>query len=185
MAPICRQNDSLLLVVDIQQKLLAAMPQTSTDKLITQSEYLLQAAGLLSIPVFYTEQYPDGLGPTTERIRQVLPETAHYFDKTQFSCCGSPDFREQIRASHKRQVVLAGIESHVCVLQTALELQDDGLEVFVAADATCSRSTDNWHNAMARLSQAGVTVTNTESVLFEWVRDARHEQFKTISAFIK
>lgn len=185
MAPLCRQNDSLLLSIDMQQRLLAAMPEASTEKILAQSERLLQAAGLLSITVLYTEQYPTGLGPTVERIKQALPENANYFDKTQFSCCGAPDFREQLRDSHKRQTVLIGVESHVCVLQTALELLDDGLEVFVVADATCSRNSDNWHNAMSRLRQAGVTVTNTESVLFEWLRDASHEHFKTISALLK
>ena len=185
MAPLCRQNDSLLLSVDLQQRLLAAMPEASTEAMLTQSERLMQAASLLSISVFYTEQYPAGLGPTVDRIKQVLPDHANYFDKTQFSCCGAPDFRQQLRDSHKRQVVLMGVESHVCVLQTALELQDDGLEVFVAADATCSRNSDNWRNAISRLRQAGVIVTNTESVLFEWLRDASHEHFKTISALLK
>lgn len=169
----------------MQQRLLAAIPEASTEKILGQSERLLQAAGLLSITVFYTEQYPAGLGPTVDRIKQAFPEAAQYFDKTQFSCCGAPGFRQQLRDSHKRQAVLIGVESHVCVLQTALELQDDGLEVFVVADATCSRTSDNWRNAMSRLRQAGVTVTNTESVLFEWLRNASHEHFKTISALLK
>lgn len=185
MAPLCRQNDSLLLVIDIQEKLLSAMPENSAASLLKHCRQLLQAADTLSVPVFQTEQYPNGLGPTDDTIREALPATVSYFDKTQFSCCGAPDFREQVRATHKRQAVLAGMESHVCVLQTALELQEDGFEVFVVADATCSRHIDNWRNAMARLRQAGVIVTNTESVLFEWLRDARHEQFKTISALLK
>jgi nicotinamidase-related amidase len=106
-------------------------------------------------------------------------------EKSCFACTGEAAFREALAASGRRQVVLAGMESHVCVLQTAMELLADGYAVFVAEDAACSRREANHRNAMARLAQAGAVVSNTESIVFEWLRDARHERFKQVSALVK
>lgn len=179
------RDDSQLLVIDIQERLAAAMAEADHVKLVKHSSVLLQAAARLAIPVVLSEQYPRGLGHTEEAVRTQLPAGLVPIEKTCFSCAASPDFLEALDRDHRRQVILTGMESHVCVLQSALELQARGHQVFVVEDAVCSRQTRHHVNAIARLREAGIIITNTESVLFEWLRDARHEHFKTLSALIK
>jgi nicotinamidase-related amidase len=185
MTPLCRSNDSLLVVIDIQEKLAGAMPKKVARKIIERSALLVETANILDIPVIATEQYPKGLGKTEEELTLLWGKTTRHVEKTSFSCCGEEDFSAGIRASHKRQIILAGMETHVCILQTAIELQRDGLEVFVAEDAVCSRDKHYHRNAIQRLRQAGIIVSNSESVLFEWLRDASHEHFKRISGLLK
>ncbi len=176
---------SLLLVVDIQTRLAAAMETGALEAVLRNADVLLQAATTLGVPAVATEQYPQGLGPTHEAIKARLPTQARLFDKTAFSCCGASGLLDTANASGRRQIVLAGMEAHVCVLQTAIELHQSGWEAFVVEDAVCSRRESNKRNALSRLRQAGVVVTNTESVLFEWLRDARHPHFKRIAALVK
>ena len=184
MTPLCRQHDSLLLCIDIQDRLFAAMPKPSRQRVLDNTETLITAAKLLDIPMIYTEQYPVGLGNTVAQIKDILPEAAQYFDKTQFSCCGSDELMKVIRSSHKRQIIITGMEAHICVMQTAIELRAEGYEVFVADDAICSQRRAHWKSALHRLHQANVTATPTESILFEWLRDSSHEHFKAISALL-
>ncbi len=184
--PLCRAEDSVLLVVDIQQRLAAAMPEEARRRVFRNTAILAEAARLLGIPRLLTEQYPKGLGPTEPAVHERLGGSGvRPFEKTSFSCCGAEGFLQGLRATERRQVILAGMEAHVCVLQTALELHAAGLGVYVAEDATCSRDPANHRNAMERLRQAGVAVTNTESVVFEWLRDSRHAQFKAISGLLR
>ncbi len=185
MTPLCRQDDSLLLCIDIQERLYAAMPEPARKRLSDNTTILLKTADLLDIPVMCTEQYPQGLGKTLDTIRQRLPAGSPCFDKTRFSCCGADGLRDALRETHKRQVVITGLETHVCVMQTALELLADGYEVFVADDAVCSRRMAHWKSALNRLRQTGVTALPTESVLFEWLRDASHEHFKSVSRMLR
>jgi nicotinamidase-related amidase len=173
---LLRAADSSLVLVDIQERLAAAMP--ARDTVVRAAGILIDAAARLGIPVLATEQYPQGLGPTVPELTAKLPADAKRIEKTSFSACGALPLA-------RPQVVLAGMEAHVCVLQTALELAAAGSEVFVAADAICSRAEANRENALARLDKAGVVVTNTESVLFEWLRDAAHEHFRAISKLIR
>ena len=182
---LCRAADSLLLVVDIQSRLAAAMPATDLQRVLHASGILLQAAAALSLPVLVTEQYPQGLGPTHEDIRRHLPPGTHTFDKTCFSCCGASGLLDAIKDSGRRQVIVAGMEAHVCVLQTAAGLQTHGLEVFVVEDAVCSRTDDNRRNALDRLRQNGIGISNMESVMFEWLRDAQHEKFRELSRLLR
>ncbi|MCP5118833.1 MAG: hydrolase [bacterium] len=182
---LCRREEALLMVVDIQERLAAAMEDDVRQEVFHNAGLLAEAAGKLSIPCFLTEQYPKGLGPTASAVRQHLASEAVSFEKTCFSCLGADGLPDRLRESGRRQVVIAGMEAHVCVLQTALDLHSAGWEVFVAEDAVCSRAPRNRRNAMDRLRQAGVVVANTESILFEWLRDARHEQFKAISALLR
>jgi nicotinamidase-related amidase len=184
-AAVCRSEDSLLVVVDIQERLAAAMPDADLGSCLQSTSILLRAAVHLDIPVLGSEQYPQGLGETLPQIRQHYPASTSWTSKTAFSCCGADAFRDTLQRMQRGQVVLCGMESHVCVLQTALDLQQLGLQVFVAEDAVCARSRQRTLNALARLRQAGVTVTHCESVLFEWLRDAQHPQFKVISTLIK
>ncbi|MGR8929417.1 MAG: hydrolase [Gammaproteobacteria bacterium] len=178
-------DDSVLVIVDMQTRLLKAMRSASAQIMLTNTEKLLSAAKLLKVPVLLTEQYPKGLGPTDETIAKLLNDTAPRFEKTAFSCCGSHEFNDALAATERRQVIICGLETHVCVLQTANDLQRQDYHVHVVEDAVCSRLDSHKSNALDRLRQRGITVTNHESVLFEWLRDARHPSFKTISALVR
>lgn len=177
--------DSVLVVVDLQSRLGEAMQPASWQTVLENTHKLLAAAGLLSLPVLVTEQYPKGLGPTAKAIEDGLPIDAQRFEKTAFSCCGCDGFNRALADTGRRQVIVVGQETHVCVLQTAIDLHNQGFAVQVVEDAVCSRRDSHKHNALARLRQLGITVTNHESVLFEWLRDARHPHFKAISALLR
>ncbi|MFN7996757.1 MAG: isochorismatase family protein [Bryobacteraceae bacterium] len=168
--------DSTLVVIDVQERLAAVMP--ARERVVRATGILLEAAARLHIPVLVTEQYSKGLGATVPELADKLPEGSIRIEKTTFSGCAA------LPLTHP-QVILAGMEAHVCVLQTAIELAVQGREVFVVADAVCSRTEANYSNALARLREAGVIITNTESVIFEWLRDAGHEQFRALSKLIR
>jgi len=185
MSPLCRQKDSLLLCIDIQDRLLQTMVEPARSRMIENTVRLLKTAQLLSIPVIYTEQYPQGLGATVDEIKEFIPEGSSYFDKTCFSCCATENFLETVRETRKRQIIVTGMETHVCVMQTVLELQEDGFEVFVADDAVCSQKMAHWKSALNRMRQTGITAAPTESLLFEWLRDSSHEDFKTVSGYLR
>ncbi|HKJ22016.1 MAG TPA: hydrolase [Gammaproteobacteria bacterium] len=171
------------MLIDIQQKLAAAMEPPVREQLLRNTGILSQAANALGIPVVHTEQYPKGLGPTEPELADHLHDPA--IEKTCFSCYRAPGFAEQLRRNGRRQIVLGGMESHVCVLQTAVQLAEHGYQVFVVEDAIASRRKLHHRNALARLRQAGISVIMTESALFEWLRDAKHEQFRTLSKLIR
>lgn len=179
---LARADSSLLLLVDLQTRLLAAMP--NADALVQRARILATAAKALEVPIHATEQYPKGLGPTHTQVLEVLGSAAPVA-KDCFSACGAGAIDAALRNAQRRQIVLAGIESHICVLQTAFELRERGFDVFVVGDAVGSRQESNRQNALARMRQGGVIISNTESVLFEWLRGADHGQFKAVSALIK
>lgn len=182
---LLQESQSALVVVDVQEKLIAAMPPPAGERVIRNCGVLLEAAAALGVPVFVTRQYPQGLGDTAAALRAKTPATAGRLDKTCFSACGARGFVDAIAASGRRSIVLAGIEAHVCVLQTAFELKALGYDVFIPADATASRAEDNRLNALDRLRRHGIEIVNTESALFEWLRDAAHAQFKELSKLIR
>ena len=182
-AQLSTRHDSILVVVDMQERLLAAMPDPDREHIVRCNNILLRSAQTLGVPVLGTTQYARGLGAVHANLAPLLPEPI--IDKTCFSCAGVPDFAARLTALRRQQVVLCGIEAHVCVLQTALDLLARGKSVFVIEDAVASRSPDHKHNALRRLAQAGVTISNTESLVFEWLRDAGHEHFKALSALIR
>lgn len=174
---------SQVALIDVQEKLCAAMPQQALQALLKNCDILIQAAQLLDIPTIYTEQYPKGLGGTLPELAQRL-EPAMRVEKTCFSCCEESTFVDLLDDT-RSQIVLAGMEAHICILQTALQLQDMGRQVFVVEDAVLSRNSANHANAMARLRQAGVIVSNTESVVFEWLKVAQGDTFKQISRLLR
>ncbi len=182
---LCDAAGSLLVLVDIQDRLIAAMPEESASLLLRNSTILLQAAVLLGIPVLVSEQSPEKLGRTAASITQHLSPAAQRCAKNSFSCCGSVEFRHALAAHGRRQIIMAGMETHICVLQSALELHASGLQIFIIEDAVCSRTQANSSNALARMREAGITISNTESVLFEWLRNADHEHFKKIAELIR
>ena len=182
---LARAEDSVLLIVDMQARLAASMPTEAYARARDATITLARAAGELGLPVLVTRQYPKGLGPTDGDVEAALPDAAAVVDKTCFAAPDSEELSEALRATGRDQVVLCGMEAHVCVLQSAAGLADAGHEPLVVADAVCSRRAEHRENALARLAAAGVAVTNHESVLFEWLRDARHERFKAVSALLK
>jgi len=160
------------------------MPSKVLTRVVRNSALLASSSALLDVPVISTEQYPRGLGPTLEEVTAVLPSSTQCFEKTAFSCAGAEGFQSALDQLHRRQIVIVGMEAHVCVLQTAIDLSEAGLEVFVVEDAICSRRLENYQNSLERLRQCGVSIVSAESVVFEWLGDATHEHFKSIQALL-
>lgn len=180
---LAERYNSQVVLIDVQEKLCTAMPEPALQAMLRNCGILLQAANLLNVPAIYTEQYPKGLGATLPELAQWL-NTETRVEKTCFSSCEESAFCDQLDDT-RNQIVLAGMEAHICVLQTALQLQDMGRQVFVVEDAVLSRNPANHANAMARLRQAGVIVTNTESMVFEWLKVAEGDAFKQIARLIR
>ena len=181
---LCDIEDSCLVIVDVQEKLTAAIPAKVINRLRKNTDVLLNAANELNVPVITTAQYPKGLGEIEAFITQNLTDSTVYFEKTRFSCMGADGFTNHLTQLNKKQIILIGIEAHVCIFQSAIELSQEGFDVYVVIDAIASREFTSYESALTRLKQAGVILLNTESVIFEWLRDASHEKFKTISKLI-
>jgi nicotinamidase-related amidase len=173
-------TDSALLVIDVQDKLLAAMPAAAA--LVRNVAFLIDGAKLLEVPVSATEQYPKGLGPTTPELAKRLPQRE---GKVVFSSCAVPNILEGLRQAARPKVVLAGMESHVCVLQTALDLLERNFRVYIPADAVASRYAIDHEHALQRLDRAGAIITTSETTIFEWLGGADHPRFKQVSALIQ
>lgn len=180
-APRLLADDSTLLVIDVQEKLLVKMPDAAG--LVRDVGFLIDAATLLRVPVVATEQYPKGLGPTAPDLARRLPPNLPA--KLSFSCCGAAGLLDGLRASGRPNVVLAGMETHVCVMQTALDLLAAGLTVFLPVDALQARFRLDHDLALRRLESAGAVTTTAEAVAFEWMRGADHPQFKAVSKLIQ
>jgi nicotinamidase-related amidase len=176
--------NSILAVIDLQEKLAAAMPKGVRDRVIDQVGILLTAAESLSVPVLVTEQYPQGLGPTESALLKKLPEETAIIEKTNFSSAKVEAFAQALAATGRKQVFLAGMETHICVLQTALDLLGQGYQVFVIEDAVSSRAKGNQFNALQRMRLAGAVIINVESLIFEWLGDASHPEFKKLAKLI-
>lgn len=183
--PLARAETSALVSIDVQERLAPAMAPGIRREALAGIEVLLRAAGELAVPVVATEQYPKGLGETLPEVREWMPGSATTVVKESFSCCDEAAFTDAIGAAGRSQLVLVGMEAHVCVLQTAVQLREAGYTVVVAADAVCSRSTENKTNALERLRMEGVVVASVESVLFEWLRRAGTDAFRSLSKLIR
>ncbi len=182
----CEIATSTLVVVDIQQRLGDAMPGKVLNRVLQNTVLLTRTAGLLQIPVLQTEQYPEGLGVTHAVVSAALPTGSQSFTKTAFSCAQVTTFMSALdRAAERRQIILVGMEAHICILQTALDLVMAGFETFVVEDAICSRRLENYQNALDRLRDNGVAVVSAESVVFEWLADSKHPQFKAIQTLLR
>lgn len=180
-APRLSALNSALLVVDVQDRLLAVMPDA--PGLVRDVGFLLDVANLLKVPALATEQYPQGLGPTNaELVRRLPPERAA---KVAFSSCGAPGLLAELRRLGRSNVVVAGMETHVCVLHTTLDLLAEGLQVFLPVDAVQSRFRTDHDAALRRLERAGAIPTTAETVAFEWLGGSDHPQFKAVSKLIQ
>ncbi len=182
---LLRILDSVLVVVDMQGKLSAVMPEIDAALMHENTVSLLEAANNLAIPVLVTEQYPQGLGQTEQSVREALPNPAPIFEKTSFSCTGASGFMPALELTKSKQVILVGQEARVCIVQTALDLIALGYQVHVVEDAICARKAEHKFYALQRLQAQNVVITNYESVLFEWLRDANHPDFKAISSLLR
>lgn len=169
---------SCLLVVDLQERLMPAIHQA--DQIVAACARLIRVAQQINVPLLVSEQYPQGLGPTVASIRALLPADI-VMEKTHFSCAAEPDCMKRIEALGRSQVILTGVEAHVCVLQTALELHALGKEVYLVADGVSSRSPRDADLALARMRAEGVRIVSREMVSFEWLRRSDTEIFRTIS----
>lgn len=170
-------ENSVLIIIDIQGRL-ADVVADSAD-VFANSRRLAETAKLLEIPVVFSEQIPDKLGTTRDELAD-LKDDAVTISKSSFGCGGEPSFMAALKQTGKKQVVLCGIEAHICVLQTALQLLDDGFSVFMAADAASSRLPENKQRALERARQHGAEIITTEMALFEWTRDAAHPAFREV-----
>lgn len=180
----CNAESSVVMIIDIQTKLTAVMPVKVLARVHRYTSLIIKSANVLNIPVFITEQYPKGLGNLEPDIDTLLEENSRRYEKTTFSCIGAGKLMEDLSGTKRRQIILVGMEAHICVLQSALDLYSAGYQVYVVADAVCSRHRESYETALSRLHQAGVCIVNAESVLFEWLRDAKHEHFKTLQPLV-
>lgn len=173
-------TDTALLVIDVQEKLMAKIPHAMD--LIRNIAFLVDAAKICSMPVVCTEQYPKGLGPTVPMLAERLPERP---EKLAFSSCAVDSILSGFRKANIKKVVLAGIEGHVCVLHTALDLLAEDITVYLPIDAISSRYAIDRDTAFRRLQNEGAILTTTETCAFEWVGGAQHPQFKAISKLVQ
>jgi len=174
----------VLVVVDVQERLFAAMDPERRDVMIANLKILAAAARRLGHSVLLTEQYPKGLGRTLPELRSLL-DGVEPVEKTAFSCSGVPGFIDRLRGLDAGPVVLAGVEAHVCVLLTALDLVTAGFPVAIVADAVCSRRRESLELGLGQARQAGVVVTSTETVVFQWLGRADTDAFRELAKLLK
>lgn len=179
---LLKAADSALIVIDLQARLVPAV--ADHDRVVANAAVLMQAARRLDVPMLLTEQYPKGLGRLVPEIAELAPADATV-EKVCFAAPAERAFQDRIETIDRGQVVLAGMEAHVCVLQAALMLAERGYETFVVADATGSRDPANREAAISRLAANGVEIVTTEMVVFEWLQVAGTEAFRELSKLIK
>ena len=176
-----RTDNTACLIVDIQERLTPALHEA--ERFTAACTLLIQGLHALGIPMMATEQYPQGLGATLPEIKSLLPDTP-FVEKTRFSAV-LPETEDFIRRHNAQNIVLIGTETHICMLQTALDLRAQGLNVYIPAECAASRNPANKTNGLEQMRAAGVTVGNSESLLFALLRDAKHPAFKTISKLVR
>jgi nicotinamidase-related amidase len=176
-------ESSVLLFIDMQEKFIPAMPENITEVIAAQ-KVLLQAASLLKLRSVVTEQYPKGLGHTLPELSACFDESWPVLEKTTFSAFGDAAVRSEISRKKVKTVILAGIEAHVCLLQTALDAVAGGYNTVLLADAVCSRRRSDLDTALKMASSAGVMLLSVESLLFMLMRDSRHTAFRDVSRLI-
>jgi len=172
----------VLLVVDIQEAFEGHINEL--DRIIERSKIMIQVARLLKVPMVITEQYPKGLGRTLGPIREVLGD-CHYYDKVTFSCCQDDSIQKALQNANRPQVLIVGIETHVCIMQTAYDLLAMHFLPYLAVDAVGSRRESDCQVALQRLQQDSVVLTTTEAAIFELTGSAKHPAFKKISKLVK
>lgn len=178
---ILNKETAALLVIDIQEKIMPAM--LNSERVLENAVKLIRGFKVMNLPVYYTEQYPKGLGPTTAVLKEELPGDA--VQKMTFSCYGAGNLFKELAQKRLTQVIVCGVESHVCVQQSAMDLTANGFQVYLAADAVSSRRELDYNTAMERMRMNGIQVTTTESILFELLNVCGTDEFKAVSKIIK
>ena len=176
------RDKAALAVIDIQERLLPVMHEK--DRVVRNSVRLIQAAAILNVPILVTEQYRKGVGVTVPEVAAVIPGFAPV-EKLAFSCCGADGFVQSLRGKGVSDVILCGIEAHVCVTQTCLDLLDEGFRPFVVTDAVSSRTAENHQLGISRMRDAGAVIVSSEMILFELLGRAGTEEFKQILPLVK
>lgn len=175
---LLNKEDSLLLLVDVQEKLTPSV--LNSDTFIARCEWLLKLARKMDVPILASEQYPKGLGSTVKHLCSYY-DKKECIEKVHFSCMQQPNYTQRLHEFKKNQLILIGIEAHVCVLQTAMEMKSTGFEVYVVVDAVSSRNKQDFKYALKRMQQAGIYLITAEMVFFEWLRQAGTPEFKALS----
>jgi len=175
-------KETLLLIIDVQGRLAESVFQP--DELVRNISKLVRSCSVLEVPVLVTEQYPKGLGHTLDSLRELLGGNVPV-EKLSFSCCGNGDFMKQLRSFNRNDILVVGIETHVCVYQTAVDLVEFGYNVHLVTDAVSSRTEANKMLGIRCIEKAGAALTSTEMAIFELLRMAEGERFKAISKIIK
>jgi nicotinamidase-related amidase len=176
------RNNAALLIIDVQERLAAVMDKK--QQVVRNMLHLIELAKMLNIPAVVTEQYPKGLGRTLPEIASALTSYLP-IEKTAFNCCGVAAFNEGLNRLGRKKIIVTGMETHICVLQTSLGLLQGGFDVHLVADAVCSRTKANWRSGLELIRDAGAVITNTETVLFQLLGVAGTPEFKAISNRIK
>jgi nicotinamidase-related amidase len=175
-------DKTALVIIDVQEKLSRVMYEK--EKLFENLQKLIKGIQILGIPIMVTEQNPNGLGSTVPEIAPLLTETKP-ITKFSFSCCGEEPFIREIERLNRKQILLAGIETHVCVYQTAVDLIEAGYEVHTVVDCVSSRTTENKNLALDKMQSEGARITSVEIALFELLRTAANPKFKDLSKIVK
>lgn len=184
--PLCQRDFCQLLIIDAQERLAAAMPPDELATVTGNINRLISAAKSVGVPVFATQHNSKGLGPIIESIRSNLPPDTEPTEKTAYSCCTAPGFERNISSfPERRQLVVVGMEAHICIVQTVSGLQRWGYQVFVPEDAIISRRPDLKANVLKRMRHSGIQVVCTESVGFEWIGDSSQSCFRAIWSLFK
>jgi len=183
--PRLQRTDTLLVIIDVQERLMPVV--SNAEAVIRNIERLIRGASILDIPVLVTEQYVKGLGPTVPAIRRAIEETTGYtpIAKSTFSAYGCGEFVTALRQARRKQVIVAGVETHVCVYQTVAELLANDYPVTLATDAMSSRSPGNREIAIRRMVADGAQLSSTEMVLFELLVSSGTEEFRSLSQLVK
>jgi len=181
MNTLDREN-SLLIIVDVQERLVSAL---NKSVVVDKTAVLAKAAAILEIPTIVTEQYPKGLGPTVVSVKEALLPDTKIIEKTAFSALQEPGFLEVLKSYNKKQIVICGIETHVCVHQTVADLISEGFDVYVVKDACASRNKYEFKQGIDIMQQNGAKISCLEIVLFEWLKTAKNPKFKEVQTLIK
>ena len=182
MPTMLTPDNTLLVVIDIQDRMVRVMHHK--ERLLQNLVKLIRGVQVLDIPIVLTEQYPSGLGPTLPEITELLPGVRP-IEKVCFNCCDEERFRQKLESLNRQQVLIAGIEAHVCVYQTAMDLFGQGYEVQVVVDCIASRDVENKEVCLTEMSHAGISPTTAEMAPFELLKVAKGDQFKQISDIVK
>lgn len=174
---------AVLVVIDVQERLTPAMNQDLYQQLVLHTNLLISGFKALKLPIIATEQYPKGLGHTSADINGATDQCC--IEKVAFSCCGEDNFMAALEKSGAKQVVIVGMESHVCVFQTVIDLLDQGYQVHLVKDAISSRFKSDYDNAISTAAQAGAVITTTEMALFQLVKVAGTDGFKAVSKLVQ